>query len=130
MTEKERKELYDRVVEHYNNNDSTVRKTAVACGISKTTVHNILTKRRPNPISAEKLERNKMERHLRGGEATKRKYQKRRQQKKWRESKRKSRENKLQSMESRLQNKEFRLQTKKNGHLLQLKEKRWKYGRE
>lgn len=63
-------------------NQATVRAVALKFGISKSTVHKDIT------VSLEKinktlflearkvLERNKEERHLRGGEATKRKYKK------------------------------------------------------
>ncbi len=74
MTKQEREDRYKRIVEHFNNNNSTVRRTAKACDVSKSTVHLVLTKRKPNPTSTEILERNKKERHLRGGQATKRKY--------------------------------------------------------
>ncbi len=61
-------------------NQSTVRSTAERFGISKSTVHKDVSEKLPriNPyLSAEvhKLfEKNKSERHLRGGEATKIKY--------------------------------------------------------
>ena len=60
---------------------STVRSTAQKYGISKSTVHKDLQNRLPqcNKILYEQvrtvLERNKRERHIRGGMATKRKYQ-------------------------------------------------------
>ena len=60
---------------------ATVRQTAQKFGISKSTVHKDVTDRlrRQNPALwrqvREILERNKSERHLRGGEATRRKYQ-------------------------------------------------------
>ena len=60
---------------------STVRSTARKFGISKSTVHKDLQNRLPhcNKILYEQvrtvLERNKRERHIRGGMATKRKYQ-------------------------------------------------------
>ena len=60
---------------------STVRSTAQKFGISKSTVHKDLQNRLPqcNKILYEQvrtvLERNKRERHIRGGMATKRKYQ-------------------------------------------------------
>ncbi len=66
---------YDEVVEYFNNNKSTVRKTAKACGVSKSAVHYILTKKCPNPTSMAILAKNKAERHIRGGQSTKRKYQ-------------------------------------------------------
>jgi len=59
---------------------ATVRQAAVVFGVSKSTVHKDLTERLPR-ISREMarrvkqvLEKNKAERHLRGGEATRRKY--------------------------------------------------------
>lgn len=61
---------------------STVRYAAKIFGVSKSTVHKDVTERLPklNPKMAEEvkkiLEINKAERHLRGGEATKKKYQK------------------------------------------------------
>lgn len=74
MNKQEREDRYKRIVEHFNSNNSTVRRTAKACDVSKSTVHLVLTKRKPNPTSAAILERNKRERHQRGGEATRRKY--------------------------------------------------------
>lgn len=62
-------------------NRSTVRDTARAFGISKSTVHKDITEKlsKINNNLYETvcmvLARNKSERHLRGGEATKRKYQ-------------------------------------------------------
>lgn len=67
-----------KVVNYFNSNHSTVRETAAVFGISKSTVHIYLTKVLPNNISAEILEKNKAERHLRGGQATKNKYLKER----------------------------------------------------
>lgn len=63
-------------------NKSTVRAVAARFGISKSTVHKDITQtlRRVNkPLyeqAKEILDLNKKERHLRGGEATKQKYQK------------------------------------------------------
>lgn len=60
---------------------ATVRRTAVKFGISKSTVHKDLQNRLPrcNPVLYEQvrivLDTNKKERHIRGGMATKRKYQ-------------------------------------------------------
>ncbi len=60
---------------------STVRQTAGVFGVSKSTVHKDITERLPqlNEVIAgevkEVLENNKAERHLRGGMATKRKYE-------------------------------------------------------
>ncbi|ATW25969.1 sporulation transcriptional regulator SpoIIID [Candidatus Formimonas warabiya] len=59
---------------------ATVRQTATVFGVSKSTVHKDVTERLPliNEMVAKRvrqiLEINKAERHLRGGEATKRKY--------------------------------------------------------
>ena len=61
-------------------NNATVRQTAKAFGISKSTVHKDVTDRLNNidgtlAIKTKKvLERNKAERHIRGGLATKQKY--------------------------------------------------------
>lgn len=58
----------------------TVRNTAQVFGVSKSTVHKDVTERLPqiNTHMAQEvrriLEKNKSERHLRGGEATRRKY--------------------------------------------------------
>ena len=49
---------------------STVRQTAKVFGVSKSTVHKDVTER-----LEEILEKNKSERHIRGGMATKLKYQ-------------------------------------------------------
>ncbi len=61
---------------------ATVRQTAKQFGISKSTVHKDITERleKLNPPLCHDvkavLEQNKAERHLRGGEATRRKYRK------------------------------------------------------
>ena len=58
----------------------TVRGAAAKFGVSKSTVHKDITEklRRQNPSLYQEvkavLEKNKSERHLRGGEATKQKY--------------------------------------------------------
>ncbi|MBO5939430.1 MAG: sporulation transcriptional regulator SpoIIID [Clostridia bacterium] len=63
-------------------NKATVRAVAARFGISKSTVHKDITqtlKRVNKPLyeqAKEVLDFNKKERHLRGGEATKQKYQK------------------------------------------------------
>ena len=63
--------------------DATVRAAAAHFGVSKSTVHKDLTerlRRRSPALYAEVrtlLDKNKAERHLRGGEATRRKYEKR-----------------------------------------------------
>ncbi len=61
-------------------NHTTVRAVAAQFGISKSTVHKDITqhlKRVNRPLYEQAkivLEKNKKERHLRGGEATKQKY--------------------------------------------------------
>ena len=61
----------------------TVRAAAARFGVSKSTVHKDLVERLPRVNPAlygqvrELLDRNKAERHLRGGEATRMKYRKR-----------------------------------------------------
>ena len=61
-------------------NNTTVRATASRFGISKSTVHKDVTQTLKSVNKAlyldvkSVLERNKEERHLRGGEATKQKY--------------------------------------------------------
>ena len=66
-------------------NNATVRKTAARFGISKSTVHKDVTKilKHTNPTIyaqvASVLAANKSERHLRGGEATRQKYEQIRQ---------------------------------------------------
>jgi putative DeoR family transcriptional regulator (stage III sporulation protein D) len=66
--------------EYIVNNKATVRATAAKFGISKSTVHKDVSERlekiNPNLFEQVKevLEFNKQERHIRGGEATKKKY--------------------------------------------------------
>ena len=66
--------------EYMVNKSATVRSTAKQFGISKSTVHKDLTEHLPeqSPTLYEKvrkiLEKNKEERHIRGGLATKEKY--------------------------------------------------------
>ena len=61
-------------------NSATVRATATRFGISKSTVHKDVTQTLKNINKSlyldvkSVLEKNKEERHLRGGEATKKKY--------------------------------------------------------
>ena len=74
------KERCEAIAEYMLENNATVRSTAKSFGISKSTVHKDVSKtlRRINPILyseiSELLASNKSERHLRGGEATKKKY--------------------------------------------------------
>ena len=62
-------------------NNATVRAAAREFGISKSTVHQDITAKLEKTDKAlydevkKVLDRNKQERHIRGGEATKRKYQ-------------------------------------------------------
>lgn len=69
-------ELAEYIVE----NNSTVRATAKQFGVSKSTVHKDVTERlsRDDPQLYKRvklvLEKNKQERHIRGGLATRRKY--------------------------------------------------------
>ena len=80
--EKERCEL---LAEYVIDTKSTVRTTAQYFGISKSTVHKDLSQKlkylNPRLYDSVKvvLELNKSERHLRGGEATRRKYLKKRE---------------------------------------------------
>ncbi|MDO4732277.1 MAG: sporulation transcriptional regulator SpoIIID [Bacillota bacterium] len=76
--------IRDRVLDLSNyiiESGATVRQTAERFGVSKSTVHKDVTERLPqvNEAVANRVRRvldnNKAERHLRGGEATKRKYQ-------------------------------------------------------
>ena len=68
------------VANYVEQKQATVRDAAKTFGISKSTVHKDITERLPelNPGLAQRvkavLEQNKAERHLRGGEATRRKY--------------------------------------------------------
>lgn len=86
-------ELYGReraevLGEYVIETGATVRATAQRFGISKSTVHKDLSYRlcKINPNLGEQvkdiLAQNKSERHLRGGEATRRKYQLEREMKK------------------------------------------------
>lgn len=69
------------IAKYILNEKATVRQAAGVFGVSKSTVHKDVTERLPkiNPLIAsmvkEVLERNKAERHIRGGEATKLKYE-------------------------------------------------------
>ncbi len=69
-----------RLGEYIIEKKSTVRESARAFGVSKSTVHKDLTTRLPHLNSGlyrevrAVLDVNKEERHLRGGEATRKKY--------------------------------------------------------
>ncbi|MFD2638573.1 sporulation transcriptional regulator SpoIIID [Piscibacillus salipiscarius] len=74
------KERTIRIAEHLLETKKTVRVIAKDFGVSKSTVHKDLTERLPtiNPALAkevkEVLEFHKSIRHIRGGEATRKKY--------------------------------------------------------
>ena len=74
------KERCEMIAIYMLENNATVRKAASYFGISKSTVHKDVSKtlRRVNPVLFKRisklLDANKSERHLRGGEATKKKY--------------------------------------------------------
>ena len=69
------------IAKYIIDNNATVRQTAKQFGISKSTVHKDVTERlsQVNPTLAREarkvLDVNKSERHIRGGMATKEKYQ-------------------------------------------------------
>jgi len=74
-----------KVAQHILKTSDTVRRTANIFGISKSTIHKDVTERLPR-IDAQLayevqqiLAHNKAVRHLRGGEATKKKYQMRKE---------------------------------------------------
>lgn len=77
------KERSEAFAQYVIENGATVRQTAAFFGISKSTVHKDLSKRLKCINKTlylqvkEILELNKSERHIRGGEATKQKYLKR-----------------------------------------------------
>ena len=76
----ERCEILGKYIVRFN---ATVRKTAEVFGISKSTVHKDVTEILENTnkeLSKEVrkvIDKNKSERHIRGGEATRQKYEKR-----------------------------------------------------
>lgn len=76
-------EIYDRIFDEAQfvvETKATIRQTATNFGVSKSTVHRDLRLILPtishslNMQVDEVLEQNTAERHIRGGEATKRKY--------------------------------------------------------
>ncbi|MDF2570313.1 MAG: spoIIID [Sporomusa sp.] len=79
MKEYIRKRVLD-ICNHIMDTKHTVRQTATIFGVSKSTVHKDMIERLPeiNKRLAVKvkniLELNKAERHIRGGEATRKKY--------------------------------------------------------
>lgn len=68
------------VAQYIIDSKATIRKTAKVFGVSKSTIHKDVIERLPeiNPIIAEQaqaiIDVNKIERHIRGGNATKLKY--------------------------------------------------------
>ncbi len=74
------KERCEELAQYLIEKQSTVRDAAARFGISKSTVHKDVSEKLPqvNPALAAEVhrlfEKNKSERHLRGGEATKQKY--------------------------------------------------------
>ena len=75
-----RRERAELIAEYVIETGATVRAAALHFGVSKSTVHKDLTYKlkylNPGLYSLVKavLDRNKSERHLRGGEATRKKY--------------------------------------------------------
>lgn len=80
MQEYIRKRVVD-ICNYILESQATVRQAASVFGVSKSTVHKDMTERLPTinkqlAIQVKKiLDNNKAERHLRGGEATRKKYQ-------------------------------------------------------
>ena len=80
MIESFKRERCEELAEYVIDTQATVRNAATHFGISKSTVHKDLTfrLRYTNPslfrLVKEVLEINKSQRHLRGGEATRKKY--------------------------------------------------------
>ena len=87
MVDKLGKDRAEQLGEYVLETGATVRQTALKFGVSKSTVHKDLTyklkKLHPSLASrvGEVLALNKSERHLRGGEATRKKYEKKREYK-------------------------------------------------
>ena len=83
-----KREIYIRVTDaarHILATGATVRQCAERFGVSKTTIHKDMRKRLkeidPGPFAevSAVLDKNRRERHLRGGMATRRKYERRRE---------------------------------------------------
>lgn len=82
VSSKAKDERAEKMGKYIVENNATVRQTAIAFGVSKSTVHMDITKKLKD-INVELyqqvrkiLDTNKAERHVRGGEATKAKYAK------------------------------------------------------
>ena len=75
-----KEKLIEEMARYIVDNNSTVRKTATQFGISKSTVHKNLTSTLKEinlglfRETQDVLQKNKSERHIRGGMATKKKY--------------------------------------------------------
>ena len=83
-----RENIEERVLEiagYIATHEATVRSTAKVFDVSKSTVHSDMTKRLPKMDRGlykrvkSVLDRNREERHIRGGEMTKKKYSKMRE---------------------------------------------------
>lgn len=83
MKETKQQEMERRILDEawcMYENELTVREVAARFGVSKSTVHKDLKEKLPKIMNQlaecvdEVLQKNKAERHIRGGEATKRKY--------------------------------------------------------
>lgn len=74
------RERCEEIAEYMIEHQTTVRAAAMHFSISKSTIHKDITEklRRVNPVlyraAQELLQLNKSERHIRGGEATRKKY--------------------------------------------------------
>ena len=85
MIDKFGKDRSEQLGEYVLDTGATVRQAAAKFGVSKSTVHKDLTYKlkKISPGLAERvgevLAHNKSERHLRGGEATRKKYEKKRE---------------------------------------------------
>lgn len=74
------KSLCLEIANYFINNKSTIRKTAAHFGVSKSSVHNYIHKRLKKINyslflkAQELLDKNNLEKHIRGGMATKEKF--------------------------------------------------------
>lgn len=75
-----RAKRYLKIAKFYVENESTVRETALNFGVSKSFVHKVITvyleKLNPNLYAQAMciVDKNTAERHIRGGESTRRKF--------------------------------------------------------
>ncbi len=78
----------EKAAEYILRTEATVRACAEKFGVSKTTIHKDMRKRLPelNPSMARSvdavLNKNRAERHIRGGQATKEKFSRRKRERK------------------------------------------------